>query len=56
MPVSTPVRAVFRSPGKAAPLGVLCLRESAFTKYEAFSEFIVALHFNNRGTCDEKTF
>ena len=26
MPVNTAIRAVVRSPGKAAPLGVLCLR------------------------------
>ena len=32
MPVNTAVRAVVRSPGKAAPLGVLCLRVGAFTK------------------------
>ena len=31
MPVNTAVRAVVRSPGKAAPLGVLCLRVGAFT-------------------------
>ena len=31
MPVNTAVRAVVRSPGKAAPLGLLCLRVSAFT-------------------------
>ena len=31
MPVNTAVRAVVRSPGKAAPLVVLCLRVGAFT-------------------------
>ena len=31
MPVNTAVRAVARPPGKAAPLGVLCLRVGAFT-------------------------
>ena len=31
MPVNTAVRAVVRSPGKAVPLGVLCLRVGAFT-------------------------
>ena len=31
MPVNIAVRAVVRSPGKAAPLGVLCLRVGAFT-------------------------
>ena len=31
MPVNTAVRAVVRSPDKAAPLGVLCLRAGAFT-------------------------
>ena len=31
MPVNTAVRAVVRSPAKATPLGVLCLRVGAFT-------------------------
>ena len=30
-PLNTAARAVVRSPGKAAPLGVLCLRKGAFT-------------------------
>ena len=33
MPANTAVRAVVRSPGKAAPLGVLCMRVGAFTFY-----------------------
>ena len=33
MPVGTAVRAVVRSPDKAAPLGLLCLRVGAFTFY-----------------------
>ena len=33
MSVNTAVRAVFRSPGTAARLGVLCLRVGAFTIY-----------------------
>ena len=36
MPVNTAVRAVVRSPGKAAPLGLLCLRVGAFTFYIDF--------------------
>ena len=31
MPVNTTVRAVVRSPGEAAPLGVLCVHVGAFT-------------------------
>ena len=37
MPVNTAVRAVVRSPGKAAPLGVLCLRAGAFTLDDSFA-------------------
>ena len=33
MPVNTAVRAVVRSPNKAVPLGVLCLRVGAFTVF-----------------------
>ena len=33
MPVDTAVRAVIRSPGMVAPLGVLCLRVGAFTLF-----------------------
>ena len=32
MPVNTPAHSVVRSPGKAAPLGVLCLRVGASKK------------------------
>ena len=35
MPVNTAVRAVVHSPGKALPLGLLCLRGGAFTLYHA---------------------
>ena len=40
MPVLTAVRAVVRSPGKAAPLGVLWLRVGAFT-------FIYSVHLDS---------
>ena len=33
MPVNTAARAVVRSPGKTAPLAVLCLRVGAFTSF-----------------------
>ena len=39
MLVNTAARAVVRSPGKAAPLGVLCLRVSAFTRDEYWVSF-----------------
>ena len=37
MLVNTAIRAVVRSPGKAAPLGVLCLRVGART----FSSYVL---------------
>ena len=43
MPVNTTVRAVVRSPGRAAPLGVLCLRVGAFTFFFLYFED----HFRN---------
>ena len=43
IPVNTAVRAVVHSPDKAAPLGVLCLREGAFTVFLEFSKTNSAL-------------
>ena len=34
MPMNTAARAVVRSPGKAAPLGVLCLRVGTLTFFQ----------------------
>ena len=40
MSVNTAVRVVVRSPGKAAPLGVLCLRVGAFTFFDNFEKSV----------------
>ena len=40
MPVNAAVRVVVRSPGKAAPLGVLCLRVGAFTFFDNFEKSV----------------
>ena len=49
MPVNSAVRAVVRSPGKAAPLGVLCLRLGAFTY--VLPSLIKPLSLTNACTC-----